>query len=509
MNFFKKNLHYIILAIIFLISFSYIFNSKLDLNGDNFNYLIFSKAIAQGKGYISPISGNEVPVNFYPPGYPAILAFFHLFIGNNIHAYKIINGIFLLISVMLLFLISKNITQKTKFFLFVSALILLNFHVLRFSTMIMSEMSFLLFYSLSFFFVYKLPTNDKFYKSPYLYLLILSLSISYYIRTIGIAIFLATIIHYFIHKHWKISFSIIGGFILLYVPWSIRNHIYGIKSRYLGTIMTVNPWRPEEGNITSLSEFIDKMIANFDETVIKGFVDSLFPFLNIQYQQDSTFLFIIFSIIILSIIFIGAYNMGRLKYLFIFFLLGNIGIFMLWHGGNGIRYVIPVIPVIFITFYNGILWLINKLVKSKNSLLWGYALIIIIGILTVPTLKKLNLINSQNYPPGYKNYIAIAKSLKENTPKNTIVCGRKPEILYYFSERPSFNYKYSKDTDEVIRNLTEKNVDYVILDQLGYSSTSRYLYPAIKNNPDLFKTVIHLKNPDTYLLQFIKPPEQQ
>ncbi len=507
MDFLKKNITYVLLAIVFVISFSTIFNSKLDLNGDNFNYLMLSKSIAQGKGYVSTISGEAVPTNFYPPGYPGILAFFRLFLGENIIAFKIINGIFLLLSVYILFNISKGINKNVPLFFCVSVLVLLNIHLLRFSTMIMSEIPFLLFTTLAIYAIYKLPTENNFLKSPYFYLLIFSISISYYIREVGVVIFIATVIHYLLQKKWKISGAVVLSFVLLYLPWSVRNSMHGIKSRYLGTVMVVNPWRPEEGEISSVKEFIEKMISNFDETVIKGFNNVLFPFLKIDYRADSSALLIVSAIIVLLITFWGAYKMGKLKYLFIFFILGNMGIFMLWHGGNGARYVVPLIPVLFFTFFNGLFDLLKYPVKNEKLLSQlGYVLLLF-GFFYFPGLKELGVINSQDYPANYKNYINIAKSLKANTPKNTVVCGRKPEILYYYSERPSCNYLYSSNTDEVLKDLEKNKVSYVILEQLGYGSTARYLFPAIQANPARFKTLIQLKNPDTYLLEFVKPQE--
>ncbi len=50
--------------------------------------------------------------------------------------------------------------------------------------------------------------------------------------------------------------------------------------------------------------------------------------------------------------------------------------------------------------------------------------------------------------------------------------------------------------------MTDKDVDYVILEKLGYSSTNRCLFPAIKRYPEKFKIVKHLKDPDTYLIKF-------
>ena len=54
----------------------------------------------------------------------------------------------------------------------------------------------------------------------------------------------------------------------------------------------------------------------------------------------------------------------------------------------------------------------------------------------------------------------------------------------------------------VIQKMLDNGVEYVILDQLGYSSTPRYLYPAIQKNDDLFFVASHVPNPDTYLLKF-------
>ena len=45
-------------------------------------------------------------------------------------------------------------------------------------------------------------------------------------------------------------------------------------------------------------------------------------------------------------------------------------------------------------------------------------------------------------------------------------------------------------------------LDLVVLEQLGYGSTYRYLYPAIDKNPNRFASLVHLENPDTYLLKF-------
>ena len=108
------------------------------------------------------------------------------------------------------------------------------------------------------------------------------------------------------------------------------------------------------------------------------------------------------------------------------------------------------------------------------------------------------------YPPAYKNYFRIAKWMKTNTEKDAIVCCRKGSIFNIFSERLTTKYKYTKDSDEIINQLDRYQVDFVVVEQLGYGSTPRYLVPAIQKNSQRFQQVIHLKNPDTYLLKFNK-----
>ncbi len=500
----KNKLIYIILLIIFLISFSNIFNPKLDLNGDNFDYLLLAKAITQGKGYVSLLSEQFTPASHFPPGYPYLIAFFMFILGNNILTFKILNGLFLFFSVGLIFKIGKTITNNVILFFSISTLILLNSHLLKFATMIMSEMSFLFFSTLAIYMIFSFPENKKFYKSLQLYILIISISASYYIRSVGIVLLISTLLYFLIQKKWKISLSILAGFVVLYIPWAIRNSIYGIKSRYLGTVITVNPWRPEEGSIKTFSDFFNKMITNFDETVIKGFVDVLFPFTNIKYNTPSNWLLICSSIIILCLIIYGAWKMGKLKYFFILYILGNIGIFMIWHGGNGARYVVPLIPFIYLLFFNGLFFAIRLVIKQpsirKNA---GFAFLLL-SFMMIKPLDNLKKQSTSPYPAAYKNFFDVAKLVKKNTPENIIVSSRKPQMFYYYSQRYSTGYAFSVDNKLVIKQLYDSNVDYVILDQLGYSSTPRYLYPAIKNHPEVFKTIIHLKNPDTYLLQFQK-----
>jgi hypothetical protein len=60
------------------------------------------------------------------------------------------------------------------------------------------------------------------------------------------------------------------------------------------------------------------------------------------------------------------------------------------------------------------------------------------------------------------------------------------------------------NTEEQLAWLQKGDIDYVVVDALGYSDTKRYLVPAIQKYPGKFKVVKEFKNPNTYLLQILR-----
>ena len=143
--------------------------------------------------------------------------------------------------------------------------------------------------------------------------------------------------------------------------------------------------------------------------------------------------------------------------------------------------------------------------KSLDTLFsgrWVYVLL----LLAIPMMKPLSVqseVARRPFPPAYRNYFELAKAMEHQLPAGTVVACRKPELYSYFA--PSHfpeRYLFSQNPDDVVKDLCKKKVDYVILEQLGFSSTPLYLYPAIQKNPELFPVVSRLPAPDTYLLKF-------
>ncbi len=497
-----------VISAVFFIVYNYAFDSKLDLNGDNAQYIMLARNIANGFGYFQLSSGIFTPASHFPPGYSFILSVFMLLGIQSLLFFKVLNGLFLLVSLLFLGYVVCKLTQNRILGFIVAFIPIFSPHLQHFSNIVMSEMSYLFFTVLCFFALFKYDQKEqKFWKSPWFYCAVVAAMASYYIRTVGASCVFALIVFFLFRKEWKATLAAVGGAVLLFLPWSIRNYIYGIESRYFGTIMTVNPWRPEEGTISSVGEMWSKMLKNFDETVIKGFKEGLFPFLQIDYGTTSSAIEILVGFLLLALVFYGAWRMKLLRWYLISFLLANIGLFMLWHGGNGIRYVVPVLPVIFLCFYVGVyavLELLAKYLFKQNTWLKYAPIVFLLVILKMAaSLKSQAEIARMPYPPAYKNYFSIAEKVNDDNFRATVVCCRKPDLFAFYAPNVyAINYKYTQNTYELIADLVKKKVDYVVLEQLGFSSTARYLYPAIVDHAELFSVVYQRRNPDTFLLSF-------
>lgn len=508
--------------IFFICMYNYTYDPKLDLNGDNAIYIQLARNIADGHGYCSiDVDGNEVPASHFPPGYSTILSIAMLLGVKSLLGFKILNAIFLFLSILIVGFLIKKAGNSTLLAFSLAVVTIMCPTLMHFAGIVMSEMSYMFFTFVALFslMMYRRKCDKDaiencvtkwydFLKSPWFYIAVISAVASYHIRTVGASAMFAVFIFFLFRKEWIASLGTVFLSVLLMLPWMIRNKVHGIKGRYLDTVMVVNPWRPEEGTISSFGEMFEKMLKNFDETVIKGFKEILFPFITIDPNNTSSFIGILGGIIILAVIFYGAWNMKKLRWSIIAFLLANIGLFALWHGGNGCRYVTPISPILFACFYYGIFSLCLLCLRSvkKKEIISSIFTTFVIGImllLMIPSIKQQHEVAKRPYPLQYQQYFSIAEQMQAQLPKNTVVCCRKPELFkFYAPDLCTVRYEYTEDTDALLSHLAERKVEYVFLDNLGYSSTPRYLVPAVNSRLDLFGIVIQYQNTNQYLLKF-------
>lgn len=501
-----------VLALIWGIIAAKTFNPKPDLNGDNINYYIYASSLATGHGYSDLSSPDIKPTSNFPPGYPLLMTPIRL-VTDSVIAQKWLNEIFVLAGIILIFFTLLRLGLRWDISFVAAAAGLFSPRLWHFSTMMMSEASFFftsafVFFALAMHFTQ--PEKEQPWwsdvKQPWLWAMIVILVLNYHIRTQGLALIAGVGLLLLLKRKWIALGTTIVGFIVGCLPYMLRNKMLGLNgNRYMDTIMLSNPWQPDAGTLT-FGEVIERFFQTLKMLVFNAIPNTIFPYLNVDCDNPQfSFWIYIIGILVLATILIGYWSMGHLRWGLIGYLAATLGLISIFSTPSGNRYITTILPLLAAGLFCGI-WQIAEWITYKHPkwLITGCALVLC--LLFIPSKAGIQSeieLSKQKYPLQYVQFFNMGKQLKKNAPKGTVVCSRKPQLFWMESKLPGVNYKYTKDTKELILDLVNKKVDFVVLDNLGYSSTYLYLYPAIQAYPQYFpQAVMHYDNTHQYLLRF-------
>lgn len=501
---FTKILYPLLITISFVVVFSYVFDSKINLGGDNAGYYILGKSISTGQGYSNIHMPGNPSHNHFPPGYPAILAFFMKFFSEDISFLKVVNGLFLWGSALLMFYMLKNIIKDSRMAFVGAVLMLFNMHLLSYGTIMMSEIPFLFFSLLILLLFIKTSEQENPFKHPQLYFVIALSAYAYHIRTAGLALVGGIILYLLFRKRFAYLGAYIGGFVLLCLPWFIRGRSIG-GNGYIIQLFMKNPYRPEEG-MMGISDFFARFFENLGRYIGKEIPNGMFPSIQVNYQAELEVSSVLFGIALLALIVFGIIKLPKYRNLFIWYSLGTFGILLLWpEVWFGVRFVLPLLPLLSFFLLYGVYHMVSFLLKKLTLNVSINPIILLLCIfLFLPQLKALHIAADRRYDSRFQNYFDMANWVKENTDPYAVICCRKPSLFYLFANRKTAGYKNTTDYNEFIVDLNEKEVTHVVIDGLGFSSTGRYLVPVIQTNPYRFKSLLSYQNPETYLLTYNK-----
>ena len=501
-----------VLAIIWGIIASKTFNPKPDLNGDNFCYYIYASSLATGHGY-SDLSSPEIrPTTNFPPGYPLLMTPLRM-VTESIVAQKWLNEIFVLAGILLIFFTLLKLGLRWDISLVAAAAGLFSPRLWHFSTMMMSEASFFFTSAFVFFALAMYLSENKEHaqwwediKSYWLWAMILVLVWNYHIRTQGLALVAGVGFLLLVKRRWVGLGTTVVGFILGCLPYMLRNKLLGLNgNRYIDSIMLSNPWQPDAGTL-SLTEVIERFFQTLKMLIFNAIPNTIFPYLDVNCDQpEYSFWIYLIGALIVTLIIIGYWSMGDLRWGLIAYLAATLGLISIFSTPSGNRYITTILPLLAAGLFCG-LWQIAQWITIKNQkwLFTGCALILCLLFIPAKTGIADEIKQSkQKYPIQYAQFFQMGKQMKKIAPKGSVVCSRKPQMFWMESQLPGVGYKFTKDAKELILDMVDKKVDYVILDNLGYSSTYLYLYPAIQTYPQFFpQAVMHYENTHQYMLRF-------
>ena len=499
----KDKLFILLIIILGFLCFYNVFDQKLDLNGDNVAYYLLAKSINDGNGYRSVWDAGNGYHSHYPAGYSAFLALF-MFLSESIIFLKIINGMVYVATLVVLYLLfRKLVANETLVFLIVSA-VALNGHLLRYSTILMSEMLFLFCSALVLYFLILLRLDKNLLKDKYVHLIIVSLAAAYYIKSVAIAIFFGVFIYFLYKRCWKHILFIFGGTAALLIPWLIRNQMIGGGDSYLKPLLLINPYNPDLGH-AGFSDFVVRFFNNSLRYISTEIPSSCLPFLESEIVRNSALGYLT-GIILIALIVFGLWRLKNYRILFVSYFAGTMGILLLWpEAWFGVRFIIPLVPVFVFLSLFGANEIVEKILKGrKSNPKYVLIILIIFCFFSVLSVKGLSVQAAQPYPAAWKNYMLLAAWSAKNTPRESIVCCRKGPLFYLYSGRKTVKHQFTADDQSLINDLIKRKTDYVVVEHLGFGSTPKFLVPAIQKNMTLFKAVMKIPNPDTYLFAFNK-----
>jgi hypothetical protein len=549
-------IYLIIISVLFVTNYNRIFDGKFDMNGDNIVYYSLGKSLAEGKGFTNVIGFEETPHGHFPPGYPAFISVLMKSGINSIHSIKVANGFLLYFSLLLLFFIFSDLSKNNLIAFTATAFVAYHSQLLRFATIMMSEMLYVFLTALIILIVLKWNVQTAFSERRKLWrdiavILLLSASLAYlyFVRTIGIALILAVLFYYgviliqyliqivqnrkIIEKYKKNKVLLIKYasiccivFISLLAPkmaWDARNiKCFGrAGSNYVSQFMA----KEGGGKMETLADWQERLKNNSSNYIAKFIPTAVFNSFP-DTEKELTAIDWIKGLIFILLMIFALYKSGK-KGLALLFYLGLtfcvLATYIETYAGH--RHMTPTMPFLIFLFLYGCYGfaelLAGKFLKVKKSRIYTVSLSVAVCIIFLiavqpvyaKSMKEIELqakyktYNQFNTSPSFFEFLQAADWIKKNTPDTARIACRKPEIFYISTAgRKCSGILYYATPEEVLNHFEENKIDYVIIDW-WFRHAYHTIVPCIQKYNDRFRIVHQIdgnnNQPATYVVRFL------
>jgi len=498
-SFISEHKFLLLFTIIYLILSFLLFDPKLFTGGDNAVYIILAESITGGKGYKNLHLPDEPPHTQYPFGFPLLLSLPMLLFGPNIIILKLI---VLLTSIGALFFMYKLCESFFKervdlimaFYVSIPTLITFNHWIL-------SEMPFLCF-SLGalYFFMKAKPGKEYLYFISFFFA-----TYAFLIRTAGISLIIAMMLFLILKKQYKYFAIFLFIFLVVFLPWQIRNVSIAPEGGYLEQLLMKKPYLIESGRVGPR----DLAIRGWNNFVFYTFL--LLP-LTLLTSIRSPWILGAIGVIFVVLTIIGFIERRRRISIVEYYFLFGILLLLVWPDIWATeRFLLPILPIFMIYIYIGLFQLGRK-IKFKYSVHLITGIFVLLNLLSIFSQARNTVVNNHAYLKGdayagyrrdWRNYFDVIEWIKENVPEEKIVMARKPEFVYLLSRHKSLTCPFSIDQNKVKDAFMQS--DYIILDNFIWTEASKnYLAPVIQKEFGNIEFVYITQKPRFYVVKVKK-----
>lgn len=409
----------------------------------------FSLYIAQAKSIINfsisdlyklnkyAVQNSTCEIQFgpylYPQGFPILLSPVYYCFGMNFFAMKGFCGIFLILSIPLIYQLFKEYFLNSFYIFFIIVGIAFHKEFITFSDNILSDIPFFFFSILTLLLMKKSNTI--------LNQIILGVSIcfSYFIRDIGIVL-IPTLLTYQIQ-------------LFLTEKRNIKNKIFYII-----------PYLIFASFFVSIFVFLPKGGENHYTMVLSNFSFALLKESILYYSYLVSGYFFttpVFFLPILIIVFIGMLSTWKQDLYFIAYTAFICIVLIVWPAYQGTRFIFPIIPFILFFLLKGAIYIFDKFTFNVRYLV--ILLFIFLGRTSLISIKQIIYFcktdTNQSYTP---EMVEIYNYITKNVREKEIIGFFKPRALRLFTDRNAIytdQYHYAKS-----------NATYLLIEKDEYTS---------------------------------------
>jgi hypothetical protein len=447
--------------------------------GDDFaEYIAQTRAIVEGT-IDQQVAANTFIVDHSPTGYapivyswglPLLLAPVYAILGFNLVAFKMVEVIFWVLFIAVLYFLCKKrfgalaALEVTLFFV-------VNRSYLNEVNSVLSDIPFLFFSTLSIYALYELLYGEK---RQMLWGGILGVSVlwGWFCRENGVILVLTILCMNFLSLAGKIfhktkfvkqkllPYSLTYGIIL--TGKVAESFFLGGSGDYGRQLQTI-----------SMNSILDN---------VQNYAGALPGLFNLKDPLD-TLLAIVFVIVML----IGVVRHFWNEIPMVVYCMGTMAACLLFPYFPGLRYTLPIIPLLTILSAEGIQELTeNGICKSKicKELVFG-----VCALMLCFTVRRI-AVRGLGFESGNVAYSAEAidvyNYIIENTDENAVIVFDKPRALYLNTDRLGFVVR-----DNIIQLY---DADYVLVKADGLEDTSQQIVEEVEKNVEVFSLVFENKN---------------
>lgn len=498
---------YLILGLVGTVFFIYTFNPNLGYHSDCARYYILGQSLASGYGLVSVWEAGWPIEKLSSPGYPLLIALLSIIGLERMFFAKIVTGLFFIgLSV-----ITFKLFRKLKFHFYIaflcSILISMNVELLRHSSIMLTELPFTFISILSLYFMIKSEENGSKDFNVCFWLAIFLSIVSFYTRMVGIAVIGSIFLNEVIHKRWKKSVitAIIPSIICL--PWIIRLSTLNGLTHF--ALITTD--EKVVSNITNatLSDYAIRIFTNLSRYLSTEIPVGLTPFTaEVIYSNQALGFMVGIPIVVFTIY--GLLRLDRGRTIIITYISLYTGIILLFPSVfSGIRFLLPLIPLIIGMSIFGFYSIVEKYITGSNS---KYVQIIL-GIFILFSLygvQKLSNEVKEPISPQLQRFSQAAIWSAKNLPKKANVATVLGVNFFFYSGRVTTNFAPYKDVDIYLQTLISKGVTHILVDENVWTFSDNRIFiaknfvdPLVKYHSQNFEEIYRTEEGNTYILRLI------